>query len=200
MSRVPTIRVLNMVAYAEEVVSKILAHCSVMKPRCASRGITLITVITKVFICNSKVVIVDIIDLTSRFHLTQQATRGVIILVERYCHLSRTHATGKLFAEQVQDFLAFPLASNLLGIAHKRPRGREGIESECEQLLLPDISPGHKQGGLMLASLAFEDRCAIDDSGQPNRASHLIEHIFPVHLARVVDRQGGNTVYTGRPE
>ena len=46
MSRVPTIRVLNMVAYAEEVVSKILAHCSVMKPRCASRGITLITVIT----------------------------------------------------------------------------------------------------------------------------------------------------------
>jgi hypothetical protein len=124
----------------------------------------------------------------------------VIILVERLCQLSRTHATWKLFAEQVQYFLAFPLAPNLLGIAHKRPHGREGIESECGLLLLLNIAPGHKQGGFMLASLAFEDWCAIDDSGQPNRASDLIEHIVPVHLARVVDRQDGNTIGFGQPE
>ena len=52
----------------------------------------------------------------------------------------------------------------------------------------------------MLASFAFEDQCAIDDSGQPNRGSHLIEHIVPAHLARVVDRQDGNTVGIGQPE
>ena len=120
--------------------------------------ITLITLITDVVTSHGKIVVVDLADLTGRYHLTQQAARGVIILVERLCHLSCTHALWKLFGEQVQDFLAFLRASDLLGIAHLRPHGCDWVEPECELLLLLDIAAGHKQGGLMLASLAFEDQ------------------------------------------
>src|SRR5690349_21585632 len=104
------------------------------------------------------IVTVDMTDLASCLDLAQQAAGGVIILVKRLCHLPWSHAFGKLFAEQVQDVLAFFRASDLLGISYLRPQSGLRIEPERQLLLLLDIAASHKKGGLMLTSLAFEDQ------------------------------------------
>ncbi len=91
----------------------------------------------------------------------QQAARGVIILVKRFCHLPWTHAFGKLFTEQIQNLLAFFRASHLLSISYQRPQGGLRIEPERQLLLVLDIAASDKQAGLMLATLSLKDQCAI---------------------------------------
>src|SRR5690348_7107362 len=102
--------------------------------------ITVMRVIMGVPSGNGNIVVVDVTNFASCFQLTQQGTRGVNILSKCLCYLPRTHALWKLFGEQVQDFLSFLGALDLLDIAYLHPHGRERIESECDLLLLLNIT------------------------------------------------------------
>ena len=75
------------------------------------RFISVIRLITRVLRRNGNIPTICVLYFTCHFQLAEQAARGVIILVKRLCHLSWSHALGKLFAEQVQDVLAFFRAS-----------------------------------------------------------------------------------------
>src|SRR6266480_6642158 len=113
---------------------------------------TVIRLITRVLPRNGNILTVGVLNQTCRFHLTEQAACGVIILVKRLCYLPWSHAFGKLFAEQVQDVLAFLRASDLLGISHLRPQSGLRIEPESQLLLMLDIAPGHKQARFVLTT------------------------------------------------
>ena len=106
---------------------------------------TVIRLITRVLSRNGNILTVGVLYFTYRLQLTQQAADGVIILVKRLCHLPWTHALGKLFAEQVQDVLAFLRAFCLLSISHQHPHRGLRIEPESQLLLVLDIAASHKQ-------------------------------------------------------